>query len=150
MDTHNTSAQDGSDPRNVSESSTPLNRETEGLSFAASDDEIHAMRKSYADALRQEFAREETETRDSEISHLDDPVSNVDKYTARFFRQNLPDAAAQIVWLMSNSESDSVRLKAAKMVLDLAREDAKRDGDPIRDLLIKLRTTPTAPATSDV
>lgn len=125
----------------------PLNRETDGLTFAASDAEIHAMRKSYADALREEFTREEKET--AEIGHLDDPTSNVEKYTKKFFRQNLPDAAAQVVWLMSNSDSDSVRLKAAKMVIDLAREDAKNEGDPLRDLMASLRATPTAAVTAD-
>lgn len=112
------------------------------FTFGKSDDEIHQMRKNYAQALREEFEREDVQNQ--EIGHLEDPASNVEKYTKRFFRENLPDAAAQVVWLMGNSQSDSVRLKAATYVINIAREDAVADGDPLKDLLTKLGATPTA------
>lgn len=138
----------GVDPTNSAPSTPPP---AEPLIFGPTDDEIVQLRKSYAAALHEEFAREDQllDGPDS-ISHLDDPTSNVEKYTQKFFRQNLPDAAAQVVWLMANSESDSVRLRAAQMVINIAREDAKVEGDPLKDLLASLRSTPTAPASSDV
>jgi hypothetical protein len=123
--------------------------DTSHLSFGPSDPEIAAMRKKYADALHQEFAREQANDPDNTISHLDDPVSNVEKYTRKFFRQNLPDAAAQIVWLSANSTSDSIRLRASTFIVKEALEDARAEGDPIRDLLHELQMTPTADPSND-
>ena len=120
-----------------------------GLTFGPTDPEIHEMRKKYAEALAQEFQREQELDPDDTLSTLDDPVSNVEKYTRKFFRQNLPDAAAQIVWLSANSTSDSIRLRASTFIVKEALEDARVEGDPIRDLLTSLSITPTAPAESD-
>lgn len=117
------------------------------LSFGPSDPEISAMREKYAKALQEEFAREST--LDNPLSHLDDPVSNVEKYTRKFFRQNLPDAAAQVVWLSANSTSDSIRLRASTFIIKEALEDARQEGDPIKDLLHELSQTPTADASND-
>lgn len=124
------------------------NENTDPLSFGPTDPEIKAMREKYALALQQEFQREAETSQDS-IDHLDDPVSNVEKYTRKFFRQNLPDAAAQIVWLSANSTSDSIRLRASQFIVKEALEDARAEGDPIKDLLSSLQMTPTAPPSSD-
>ena len=78
------------------------------------------------------------------MAGLADPVSNVEKYTRQFFRQNLPDAAAQVVWLSCNSTSDSVRLRACQIIIKEALEDARAEGDPIKDLLHDLAKIPTA------
>lgn len=120
---------------------------TDPLQFGPADDEIKRMRANYAKALQEEFAREETQ--DTVLSGLEDPISNVEKYTRKFFRQNLPDAAAQIVWLSCNSTSDSIRLRASQFIVKEALEDARAEGDPIKDLLQSLSLTPTAPSESD-
>jgi len=120
---------------------TPDESEDNQLSFGPTDDQLAKELRDYAKALRQEFAREteeENSTRD-----LEDPVSNVEKYTRQFFRQNLPDAAAQIVWLSCNSSSDSVRLRACQIIIKEALEDARQEGDPIKDILNDLKKLPT-------
>ena len=126
---------------------TPDFTEEGGLSFGPTDPEIAKMRENYAKALQEEFQKEDEQT--DALSTLEDPVSNVEKYTRKFFRQNLPDAAAQIVWLSCNSSSDSIRLRASTFIVKEALEDARAEGDPIRDLLHSLAATPTAPETSD-
>lgn len=96
-----------------------------GLSDATLQAELHAYRES----LEQEYARD-----------IDDRApENCEKYTREFFKKALPTAAAQIVWLAGNSTSDSVRLKASTIVVNMALEDAKADGDPIKDLLTQLQ-----------
>ena len=119
----------------------------ESLFFGPTDPQIKAMRENYAKALQEEFQRESA--LDDGLDSLDDPVSNVEKYTRKFFRQNLPDAAAQIVWLSANSSSDSIRLRASTFIVKEALEDARVEGDPIKDLLQSLALTPTAPAEAD-
>jgi hypothetical protein len=124
------------------------NGHEEPLYFGPTDPEIKAMREKYAKALQEEFSKEDEENQ--ALAGLEDPVSNVEKYTRQFFRQNLPDAAAQIVWLSANSTSDSIRLRASTFIVKEALEDARAEGDPIKDLLQSLALTPTAPAESDV
>ena len=126
---------------------TPQDPDNTPLYFGPTDPEIKKMRENYAKALQEEFAREDEQTQ--ELSGLEDPVSNVEKYTRKFFRQNLPDAAAQIVWLSANSSSDSIRLRASTFIVKEALEDARLEGDPIKDLLNSLKMTPTADAASD-
>lgn len=157
MNETGTPANDPTDPRytnNAKSNDRPGNPNlpanagnTEPLAFGPSDEEIAAELSKYRKALAEEFAREEAT--DSVLTGLDDPVSNVEKYTRNFFKQNLPDAAAQIVWLSCNSDSDSVRLRASKMIVDIALDDARQDGDPLKELLNSLKKTPTAAASSD-
>ena len=120
----------------------PPNSETpsDELVFGPSDEQLKRELKDYAKALREEFAREE----ETSTTGITDPTSNAEKYTRQFFRQNLPDAAAQIVWLSCNSTSDSVRLRACQIIIKEALEDARAEGDPIKDLLSDLRNAPTA------
>jgi hypothetical protein len=82
---------------------------------------------SYAEALRSEF----------EEANKESP-ENVETYTRDFFKKNIAMAAAQIVWLAGNSTSDSVRLRASQIVVSEALQDARADGDPIKDILAEL------------
>jgi hypothetical protein len=95
--------------------------------FGPSDDALQAELHKYAKALREEFER---------APNPDDrPAENVEKYTRDFFKKHLASAAAQIVWLSANSTSDSVRLRACQIIVKEALEDARADGDPVKDLL---------------
>jgi hypothetical protein len=140
---------DTPDTPHTSDTDKQQERTENGLSFGPTDPEIAEMRRKYSDALQQEFAREQELDPNDGLTGLDDPVSNVEKYTRKFFRQNLPDAAAQIVWLSANSDSDSIRLRASQFIVKEALEDARAEGDPIRDLLQSLQMTPTADASHD-
>jgi len=53
---------------------------------------------------------------------------NVIEYTTDFFKKNVAMAAAQIVWLAGNAESETV-----------AGKDAKGDGDPFKKLFAELQ-----------
>src|SRR5262245_37781956 len=111
MDTHNPHENDEPTPTGSDEQPTP-----DELTFGPTDSQLAKELKDYAKALREEFAREE----ETATSGLVEPVSNAEKYTRQFFRQNLPDAAAQIVWLSCNSDSDSVRLNSSHLGISYA------------------------------
>ena len=115
------------------------------LQFGKTDDELRKELQAYAAALREEFANPDSP---SPTAGLTSPTDNVEKYTRQFFRQNLPDAAAQVVWLSSNSDSDSVRLRACQIIINHALEDAKSEGDPIKDILKDLQLVPTTDDTT--
>jgi hypothetical protein len=103
------------------------------------EEKVQAKLNSYAKALRQEF----------EQATADQPES-VHEYAQDFFKKNIHAAAAQIVWLSNNSTSDGIRLAAAKYVVEQALKDAKRDGDPIKDLLASLKNkTPQTDSSSN-
>lgn len=67
---------------------------------------------------------------------------NIEEYTREFFKQNISTAAAQIVFLSGNGETDSIKLRASKMVVDLALADSAADGDPIKEFLRSLQKQP--------
>lgn len=93
----------------------------------------------YAAAYREEF----------ELASKADP-ENVEEYTRDFFKQNIHQAAAQIVWLASNAESESVRGNMSKYVIEQATKDAEDAGDPVRALLKKLQNNDaTSPAPTE-
>lgn len=83
----------------------------------------------YQRAYQQEYESGITETTS------DDDVKSI---TQDFFRRNVPIAAAQIVWLASNSSSDSVRGSMSKYVIQMAFDEEKDSGDPIKNLLREL------------
>jgi hypothetical protein len=85
----------------------------------------------YASAVRKEF-----ELATSAASAEDDAES----FSIDFAKQNLGNNLAQLQWLAQNSTSDAVRANACKYLVELAREDARQDGDPIKGLLDKLTT----------
>ena len=95
---------------------------------------LQAELNKYAEAFRQEY----------ETSSQSDP-QNVAEYTTDFFRKNVHQAAAQIVWLATNAESESVRGNMAKYIVEQATAESDAAGDPIKELLNKLTATP-APA----
>ena len=108
-------------------------RGDKGLQFGLSDEALSAELHSYAAALRQEFEIQQNKTAAS-----DKDTQNVEKYTRDFFKKNLAHAAAQIVWLSSNSTSDSIRLKASTFIVKEALAGSVADGDPITELLREL------------
>jgi hypothetical protein len=88
---------------------------------------LQEMLNGYANALQQEFEANVAKSPD-----------DVEVYTRDFFKKNVHSAAAQIVYLSNNAFSESVRLKAASLVITEALKDSRADGDPIRDLLKEL------------
>lgn len=83
----------------------------------------------YQRAYQQEYESGITETTS------DDDVKSI---TQDFFRRNVPAAAARIVWLANNSSSDSVQASCSKTVLQMAFDEEKDSGDPIKNLLREL------------
>jgi hypothetical protein len=70
---------------------------------------------------------------------------NTEEYTREFFKDNVHLAAAQIVWLAGNAESESVKLNACKTIVTEALADARADGDPIKDIINGLKAKKAAP-----
>lgn len=66
------------------------------------------------------------------------------KATEDFFKKQTPDAAAQIVWLAHNAESETVQANMCKFIIQMGTQDAKRDGDPIKELLADLKKKPVS------
>lgn len=87
----------------------------------------------YATAVRQEFELAQSTTTAED---------NAEQFAVDFGKKNMANALAQIAWLSNNSTSDSVRLNASKYITDLAREDARKDGDPIKEMLKELSKAP--------
>lgn len=92
---------------------------------------VHQYLNEYAAAMRSEFEDKTKATPD-----------NVEAYTTDFFKSNIHAAAAQIVFLATNSDSDSVKLRASQFIIERALTDGRADGDPIKDLLKKLTPAP--------
>jgi len=120
----------------------PENQEPDKLEFGLSDEALQKELHSYAAALRQEFELQQNKTQTHQEDH-----QNVERYTRDFFKKNLAHAAAQIVWLSSNSTSDSIRLKASQFIVKEALAASRDDGDPISELLRSLQS-PSQPATT--
>jgi hypothetical protein len=116
--------------------------EAEKLQFGLSDEALQAELHSYAAALRQEF-----ELTNNSKSSAPEDHANVERYTRDFFKKNLAHAAAQVVWLSSNSDSDSIRLRASMFIIKEALAASAAEGDPISELLSQLKspTQPVAP-----
>lgn len=127
-------------PENQDEAAIPKEEEEtpDELQFGLSDEALQAELHSYAAALRSEFELAQAKQADNE-------TQNVERYTRDFFKKNLAHAAAQIVWLSSNSTSDSIRLKASQFIVKEALAGAQADGDPISELLRSLQSS-TQPA----
>lgn len=83
--------------------------------------------QSYLEAYKQEF--QENAAKEPE---------EAETYARDFFKKNVPTAAAQIVWLSQNAESEAVKLNAAKTILAEAFANGRAVGDPIKDILTNL------------
>lgn len=93
------------------------------------EEDLKAELNRYAKALEEEY----------ETNVVAEP-ENIAEYTTNFFKGNAHSAAAQIVYLAINADSESVRLNAAKFVVQIAREKEEADADPIGNLIAKLKT----------
>jgi hypothetical protein len=98
--------------------------------------------REYSEAIRTEFELAQSQSVTAE--------ENAEKFSVDFAKQNLGNALAQIAWLSQNSTSDSVRLNASKFLTELAREDARNDGDPIKGLLDKLAGNKATSSSSEM
>lgn len=92
--------------------------------------ELQKQLNDYAAAIRSEF---EAATKEA--------PENAEEAAKDYFRKNLSQALAQVVWLASNADSETVRLNASKFIINEALDEAKGDGDPIKQLLKELSLT---------
>lgn len=99
--------------------------------------------RKYKEAYQQEYEIKMKRVADGEV----DPKQITD-YTRDYFKANLAGAAAQIVWLSSNADSETVSLSASKFVVEQALTDAKVDGDPVAALLAQLQANDPKPETA--
>jgi beta-lactamase class A len=97
--------------------------------------------REYAQAVRSEFELASTRDKSAE--------DDAETFSVDFAKKNLGNNLAQLQWLAQNSTSDSVRANAAKYLVELARADARNDGDPIKKLLKELKGSALTPANTD-
>jgi hypothetical protein len=90
-------------------------------------EDLQYVLNEYASAVRNEFEVAMAETPDNAETHKLD-----------FCRNHMGIALADIQWLSRHSDSDSVRLSAAKFIVEGAIDEAKRDGDPLKEIFAKL------------
>jgi hypothetical protein len=100
--------------------------------MALDDENLQEELKNYQKAIKAEY----------ELSKNGVP-ENVEELTRDFFKTQAAAAAAQVVWLANNAHSESTRLSAAKAVIEYAINDAKDDGDPIKNLIKELQAPST-------
>lgn len=86
--------------------------------------------REYSLAIRSEF--EDAQQRLSEDE-------DAETFSIDFAKEQLPNNLAMIAWLSQNATSDSVRLNASKYLVDLARQSAVEDGDPMKKLFKTLQ-----------
>ena len=103
---------------------------------------LEATLHEYAAAVRSEFEL-------AEKAASGNPEENAEGFAIDFAKKNMANALAQVAWLSNNSTSDAVRLNASKYLIDVAREDAKKDGDPLKELLSKIKKKPEEAASSN-
>jgi beta-lactamase class A len=92
-------------------------------------DSLEATLQSYAGAIRKEFELAQSST---------SAEDNAEQFSEDFAKKNLANNLAQLQWLAQNSTSDSVRANCSKYLVELARQTAVEDGDPIKVLMKKL------------
>lgn len=97
-------------------------------------EKLAAELQAYSQALREEFeAKTEKEP------------ENVEEHIKGFFRANVHTAAAQIVWLSINAESETVKLSASKEIVRLAVAAEQDDKDPVANILAQLKSNDKKP-----
>lgn len=132
-------------PDNTDSSDTPDNSlySYEKLSDLAdagelTEEKLQEVLNGYAKAFQEEFEKS-----------VSNSPENVEEYTRDYFKKNVATAAAQIVYLSNNAFSESVKLRAAQMVVSEALKDSRADGDPIRELLTELAKNDPTPDQHD-
>lgn len=88
----------------------------------------------YALALREEFEQK-----------TNAEPENIELHTLEFFKANAHSAAAQIVHLANNAESESVRLAASKLVLQSGVKAQEAEKDPLKAILDGLKKNDNKP-----
>lgn len=117
----------------------PDNEELKGFGELSNDPDLNA------ETLQKELAKYRKAYAEEYETAMEQTPENAPEYTQKFFRQNLPEAAAQIVWLAHNADSESVRLSALKLIVSQAILDATSEGDPVKDLLKQLSEKKKSP-----
>jgi len=98
--------------------------------------DLQAQLAAYQAAIRAEYEVQSSEAQ---------TPREMEEITGDFFRRNASSAAAQIVWLSQNSSSDSVRLAAAKYVIDRGFKEQAESGDPIKEIIAGLQANDKKP-----
>lgn len=91
----------------------------------------------YRQALEQEFRRD-----------AENEPENIPAKIQGFFKENSVEAAAQIVFLAHNAESETVRSRLLQFIITEGKKDADKDGDPIREILNSLKQKEPSDSTS--
>lgn len=107
---------------------------------AVEETELRDELNSYAEALRQEF-----EAKQNNTSSAEETAEN----TKEFLRKNVHSAAAQVVWLSNNADSESVRLNASKYIVEMATRLENEDKDPVADIIRQLTKKSVAKVAED-
>lgn len=95
--------------------------------------------------LKEEMSRyEQALEQEMNVKAESDP-ENIEEYTSNFFRGNAHFAAAQIVWLAMNAESETVRGNMSKYILDTAYKVEKENQDPIANIIAGLKANDGKP-----
>src|SRR5665213_3571418 len=81
---------------------------------------------AHSRALREEFELSTKETPETD---------NLEKFTKDFFKSHLHSAAAQIVHLANNADSETVRLSSSKYIIEAALVQNEEDANPLAALL---------------
>lgn len=101
-------------------------------STAPTAESVQLQLQNYKKALEEEL-------REKEADNAENAIGNVLEY----FQKHMNEAAAQIVFLASNSTSDSTRLAANKYMIEVVRRGyAESPTDPVAAILKGLMTVP--------
>lgn len=123
------------DTPNSDNNNTPLNNNERDENGDLTPESLQAQLAAYRRALETEFQMAES---------VADTTAQ-EEATIEFFRKNVPVAAAQIVHQMQFASSDAVRLNAAKYLLDRVFKHEAETGDPVNELLKKLKSNKPNP-----
>lgn len=94
------------------------------------EEELNAELNAYAKALADDLEKKNSQAGDTE---------QVQNNTKEFFQRNAAMAAAQVAWLANNAYSESVKLAAAKFIIQGAVTNENKDIDPLADLMRELK-----------
>lgn len=95
--------------------------------------------------LKEELTRYEKALEEEMNVKAEADPENVEEYTSDFFRKNAHFAAAQIVWLALNAESETVKGNMSKYILESAYRVEKENKDPIANIIESLKKNDNKP-----